>query len=322
MSSEGNAEQTKITMQSLITVMADLLPFLKDKDVFEVYVNPDNKIWIDSLGKGRIFTGKTTPPEKTKGIILSVAALSKQIVSPLRPVLDADIPGNAYFPKCRFEGNLPPVVPSPTLNIRKHPEKIFTLEDYVEQGTLSEVQYEVLIEGIKAKKNIIAAGGTKSGKTTFLNAILQEISKYNDRVIIIEDTPELQCRAKDCVQMRATAEFTMSDCLRQVLRMTPDRIVVGEVRSGEALALLDAWSTGHGGGCSTVHSNSARDTLIRLENMTARVSRNPQQATIAQAVDYIVYLKNFGVTRKVQEIIEVLGYDTATKSYQYRSLSA
>lgn len=321
MSIEGLAEQNRITMDSLIAIMKDLLPFLQDKKVFEVYVNPDCKIWVDSLGEGRHFTGKTLPPEKTKGIIYGVAALSKQLVTPSRPVLDADIPANAHFPKCRFEGNLPSVVPSPTINIRKHPETIFTLEDYVRQGTLSEMQYQVLIDGIKTKKNIIAAGGTKSGKTTFLNAILQEISKYNDRVIIIEDTPELQCKAEDCVQMRATADFTMEDCLRQVLRMTPDRIVVGEVRSGEALALLDAWSTGHGGGCSTVHSNSAKDTLLRFENMTARVSRNPQQATIAQAIDYIVYLKNFGTVRKVQEIIEILGYDTGTKQYQYRALS-
>jgi len=322
MSSEGNSERYRITMDALITSMKDLMPFLKDKKVFEVYVNPDHKIWVDSLGKGRVYTGKTIPPEKTKGIILSVAALTNQIVAPNRPVLDADIPKNPYFPKCRFEGNLPNVVPSPTLNIRKHPETIFTLEDYVKQGTLTETQYRVLIDGIRKKKNIIAAGGTKSGKTTFLNAILNEISKLDDRVIIIEDTPELQCTAKDCVQMRATAEFTMEDCLRQVLRMTPDRIVVGEVRSGEALALLDAWSTGHGGGCSTVHSNSAKDTLLRLENMTARVSRNPQQATIAQAINYIVYLKYTGNTRKVQEIIELLGYDSVTKKYSYRSLAS
>ena len=121
--------------------------------------------------------------------------------------------------------------------------------------------------------------------------------------------------------MRATDTFPMEDCLRQVLRMTPDRIVVGEVRSGEALALLDAWSTGHGGGCSTVHSNSAVDTLLRLENMTARVSRNPQQATIAQAVHYIVYLKYIGNTRKVQEILELEHWDPASKKYIYHEVT-
>ena len=137
---------------------------------------------------------------------------------------------------------------------------------------------------------------------------------------MIEDTPELQCKAADCVSMRTMRTFTMSDCLRSVLRMTPDRIVVGEVRGGEALALLDAWSTGHGGGCSTVHSNSAKDTLLRLENMTARVSQNPQQATIGQAVNMIIYLKYIGNRRIVEEIIEVNGYDTARKEYNLKKL--
>ncbi len=112
----------------------------------------------------------------------------------------------------------------------------------------------------------------------------------------------------------------MSDCLRSVLRMTPDRIVVGEVRGGEALALLDAWSTGHGGGCSTVHSNSAKDTLLRLENMTARVSQNPQQATIGQAVNLIIYLKYVGKRRIVEDIIEVNGYNAAKKEYNLKKL--
>jgi P-type conjugative transfer ATPase trbB len=317
----SNSERYNITMDALITSMKAIMPFMQDKNVFEVYVNPDGKIWTDSLDKGRSYTGKNISPEDTRGIILNVAALTDQLIKAERPALDADIPSNSFFPKCRFEGNLPGIVASPTLNIRKHPETIFSLQDYVKQGTLTEKQYDFLVEAIHQKKNIIAAGGTKSGKTTFLNAILAEISKLDDRVILIEDTPELQCSAEDCVQMRATDTFPMEDCLRQVLRMTPDRIVVGEVRSGEALALLDAWSTGHGGGCSTVHSNSAVDTLLRLENMTARVSRNPQQATIAQAVHYIVYLKYIGNTRKVQEILELEHWDPASKKYIYHEVT-
>ena len=317
----SNSERYNITMDALITSMKAIMPFMQDKNVFEVYVNPDGKIWTDSLDKGRSYTGKNISPEDTRGIILNVAALTDQLIKAERPALDADIPSNSFFPKCRFEGNLPGIGASPTLNIRKHPETIFSLQDYVKQGTLTEKQYDFLVEAIHQKKNIIAAGGTKSGKTTFLNAILAEISKLDDRVILIEDTPELQCSAEDCVQMRATDTFPMEDCLRQVLRMTPDRIVVGEVRSGEALALLDAWSTGHGGGCSTVHSNSAVDTLLRLENMTARVSRNPQQATIAQAVHYIVYLKYIGNTRKVQEILELEHWDPASKKYIYHEVT-
>lgn len=311
----------EITLKTLITTMYEILPFMQNKNVFEVYVNPDGKVWIDTLGKGRIFSGKILSPAETKQIILNVAALTDQLITEEKPVIDADIPCNKYFSKCRFEGNLPNVVPNPTFNIRKHPEKIFTLEDYVQNGALTENQYKALIKSIHTKKNIIAAGGTKSGKTTFLNAILAEISKLNDRVILIEDTPELQCSAADCVQMRTTRTFSMEDCLRQVLRMTPDRIVVGEVRSGETLALLDAWSTGHQGGCSTVHSNSARDTLLRLENMIARVSKNPQQSTIAQAVDIIAYLKLVGNVRRIQEIICINDYNNATGCYEIEQLT-
>ena len=261
------------------------------------------------------------PATQAKQIILNVAALTNQLVTEEKPALDAEIPANNFFDKCRFDGNLPMIVPAPSINIRKHPKKIFTLEDYEAQGILSKIQHSIILEAIQNKKNIIAAGGTKSGKTTLLNAILAEISKLNDRVILIEDTPELQCTATDCVSMRTTRTFTMSDCLRSVLRMTPDRIVVGEVRGGEALALLDAWSTGHGGGCSTVHSNSAKDTLLRLENMTARVSQNPQQATIGQAVNLIIYLKYLGNRRMVEDIIQVEGWDSAKKEYHLKKIA-
>ena len=314
-----NQETFQITMNTLANCMSEIMPFLQDENVFEVYINPDGKVWTDSF-RGREYTNVKMTATQVKQIILNVAALTDQLVTDEKPALDAEIPKNNYFDKCRFEGNLPGIVLSPTLNIRKHPKKIFTLEDYVKQEILSEKQQEIIVKAIHEKKNIIAAGGTKSGKTTLLNALLAEISKLNDRVILIEDTPELQCTAADCVSMRTMRTFTMSDCLRSVLRMTPDRIVVGEVRGGEALALLDAWSTGHGGGCSTVHSNSAKDTLLRLENMTARVSQNPQQATIGQAINMIIYLKYLGNRRIVEDIIEVNGYDAVRKEYILKKL--
>ena len=310
----------EITMNTLASCLDKIIPLLKDENIFEVYVNPDGKIWTDGY-RGRENTGLKITAAQAKQIILNVAALTNQLVTEEKPALDAEIPANNFFDKCRFEGNLPMIVPAPSINIRKHPKKIFTLEDYENQGILSEIQHSIILEAIQDKKNIIAAGGTKSGKTTLLNAILAEISKLNDRVILIEDTPELQCSATDCVSMRTTRTFTMSECLRSVLRMTPDRIVVGEVRGGEALALLDAWSTGHGGGCSTVHSNSARDTLLRLENMTARVSQNPQQATIGQAVNLIIYLKYTGNRRMIEDIIEVDGWDAVKKEYCLKKIA-
>jgi type IV secretion system protein VirB11 len=185
----------------------------------------------------------------------------------------------------------------------------------VNDKIMTEGQKQVILQAIHERKNIIAAGGTKSGKTTFLNAILAEISKEPDRIVMIEDTRELQCSAEDYLPLKVTDARDMNDLLRDTLRATPDRIVVGEVRNGEALALLKAWNTGHDGGCSTVHSSSAMQTLERLEEMVMEVSKSPQQSTIAGAVDVIVYLRRYGNSRIVEEILGVDGYDRERQKY-------
>ena len=293
----------------------ELIRLMNDDAVFEVIANPDGKIWIDTFDRGRVDTGIVLEAGQIRQIIFDVAALSDSVISDTFPLLEAEIPDSRLFDRSRFQGELPDVVPAPDFNIRKHPKKVLSLDDYVKQGTMTTRQKAIIITAIQQKKNIIAAGGTKSGKTTLLNAILQEISKLPDRVIMIEDAPELRCTAKDHVSLRTMPNVTMDHLLRATLRKTPDRIVVGEVRGGEALSLLDAWSTGHRGGCSTVHSNSAMDTLIRLENMTSRVARNPQQFTISRAVDIIIYLKYEHLKRRIEEIISVESYDYVRHEY-------
>ena len=205
---QDNNETFEITMMTLANCMSEIMPLLQDESVFEVYINPDGKVWTDGF-RGRECTEIKMSAAQVKQIILNVAALTNQLVTEEKPALDAEIPQNRYFDKCRFEGNLPGIVLSPTLNIRKHPKKIFTLEDYVKQGILSEKQREIIIRAIRDKKNIIAAGGTKSGKTTLLNALLAEISKLNDRVILIEDTPELQCTAINHLSMKTIITSTI-----------------------------------------------------------------------------------------------------------------
>lgn len=293
----------------------DMLKLMNDPDVFEVYLNPDQLVWIDTHKSGRVLTDIKLEPARSAQIIKAVAALSDQVIDRNQPALAAEIPDSELFDSCRFQGELPFIVPFPSFNIRKHPKTVLTLDDYVAQGTMTEAQKDVIINAILEKKNIIAAGGTKSGKTTLLNAILVEISKLPDRVVMIEDTPELRCTAKDCISLRTMPEVSMDKLLYYTLRKSPDRIVVGEVRSVEALALLDAWSTGHSGGCSTVHSNSAADTLLRLENMTSRASQTPQCITISRAVNVIIYLKYQHLKRRIEEIISVDGYDAVKKEY-------
>ena len=298
----------------------ELIRLMNDDAVFEVIANPDGKIWIDTFDRGRVDTGIVLDAGQIRQIIFDVAALNDSVISEAFPLLEAEIPDSRLFDRSRFQGELPDVVPSPDFNIRKHPKRVLSLDDYVKQGTMTTRQKSIILMAIQQKKNIIAAGGTKSGKTTLLNAILQEISKLPDRVIMIEDAPELRCTAKDHVSLRTMPNVTMDHLLRATLRKTPDRIVVGEVRGGEALSLLDAWSTGHSGGCSTVHSNSAMDTLIRLENMTSRVARNPQQFTISRAVDIIIYLKYEHLKRRIEEIISVESYDYVRHEYITRTI--
>lgn len=302
------------TLAALVSVMGErLLSFMTDDNISEIMLNSDGTVWIDTFDQGCIDSGLKMESMQGKQIIYFVAALSGQVVDTDKmPYLEAEIKGGSLFANCRFQGELPTIVDAPSFNIRKHSKQIFTLDDYVTQGTMTERQKEALLEAIRTHKNIIAAGGTASGKTTMLNAILQEISKSTDRVILIEDTPELQCTAKNHQNLRTKEPgVDMDRLLRITLRKSPKRIVVGEVRGKEVLTLLTAWSTGHRGGCSTVHSDSALDTLYRMEDMASE----PLQARIGRAIDLVVYLRMNGVKRVVEEILQVDRYDKSSQEY-------
>ncbi len=298
-----------------------IMHYMHDDNVTEVIVNPDGKLWIDTFDRGFVNTGVELSGEATKRVIYAVADLSRQVIELKEdPSLQADIPASHLFSNCRFQAELPPIVTGPSFNIRKHSKTVFTLDDYVEQGTMSMEQREAIIQAIKNKQNIIAAGGTASGKTTLLNAILAEISKLGERIITIEDTKELKCAAENTVALTTTDTVDMDNLLRKTLRLSPNRIVVGEVRGKEAMTLIDAWSTGHRGGCSTVHSDSAIETLFRIEGMISRVSLSPQQASIARAVNVIVYIRKHATCRRVEEVVCVDTWDKADGEYRIHSL--
>ena len=165
-------------------------------------------------------------------------------------------------------------------------------------------------EAVADRQNILIAGGTSSGKTTFTNALLAVMAGLNDRVIILEDTVELQCHTDDHVQLRtAPGMVSMAALVRSTLRQRPDRIVVGEVRGAEALDLLKAWGTGHPGGIATLHANSAYGALMRLEQLTLEAASVPPRALIADTVNVIVFLAGRGAGRRVREIARVTGLD-------------
>ncbi|OPX93481.1 MAG: putative conjugal transfer protein [Pelotomaculum sp. PtaB.Bin104] len=208
---------------------------------------------------------------------------------------------------------MPPIVPAPVFTIRKKALLIFTLDDYVSQGIMTERQKAAILEAVHSRQNILVTGGTGTGKTTLVNAVLNEIAATHDRIVIIEDTLELQCSAPDTVFLRAKEGVaTMNDLLRASMRLRPDRIVVGEVRGPEALSLLKAWNTGHPGGCATVHANSARAGLTRLEQLIQEAVITVPKELIAEAVNIVIHIERCGHGRKIREIARVGGISNNT----------
>ena len=293
----------KISQQRYLEMLktalgAEIMQLLSDNDVIEIMVNPDGAIYVDSLVKGKYpFTG-TMQSTQTTNVIKLVAAFHNQIANEQHPNIAAILPIRA----ARFQGWLPPVVRQPTFNIRKRALRIFTLEDYVKDNIINAEQKDILQMAINERKNILIVGGTSSGKTTLANAILHELYQSNERIIILEDIPELQLTAKDVVFMQTTPEVSMRDLVKGVLRMRPDRIIVGEVRDGSALELIKAWNTGHPGSISTLHANSATDSLLRLEDLIREVIPIVPKHLLQNAIDLIVHISRDNKGKRQIEI--------------------
>ena len=277
---------------------------LTDPAVIEVMVNPDGRLWIDRHGDGRIDTGERLEASEAERIIRLVASHIGQECHRDRPVVSAELPETGE----RFEGLLPPVSPSPCFAIRKPARVLYRLSDYVDAQIMTPLQAKALREAVEAQKNIVVVGGTSSGKTTLVNALLAEVAESGDRVILIEDTRELHCAAEDCVSLRTKPGVAaLADLVRSTLRLRPDRIIVGEVRGPEALDMLKAWNTGHPGGITTLHANSAHAGLYRLEQLIQEVVVTVPRRLIAEAIDIVVFLKGRGSGRRVDTVAALEG---------------
>jgi type IV secretion system protein VirB11 len=290
---------------------------LKDKDVVEIMLNSDGKIWIEAHGKGMYEAGVMNRP-MAESLLGTIAAALGTTITRESPILEGELPLDGS----RFEGVIPPIVAFPTFAIRKKAIKVFPLSDYVASGTLTQNQVDKIEELVVAHKNILIVGGTGSGKTTLTNAVIDAITRLTpkDRLNIMEDTSEIQCNTPNKVILRSSATVSMQMLLKVMMRMRPDRIIVGEVRGGEALALLKAWNTGHPGGIATVHANNAEAALVRIEQLIAEVSQNPMPQLVAEAVNAIISIKRVPQGRKVEEILLVDGYDATKDKYLFRNV--
>ena len=279
---------------------------LADASVLEVMVNPDGRLWIDRASIGRADSGVRLGTAETERIIRLVAAHVRREVTDKAPIVSAELPDTGE----RFEGIMPPVAPGPCFAIRKPAEVPYRLADYVAARILTTPQASLLSQAVRDRRNIVVAGGTSSGKTTLVNALLAEVAALGERVVILEDTRELRCAAQDVVALRTKPGVAvLADLVRSTLRLRPDRIIVGEVRGPEALDMLKAWNTGHPGGLTTVHANSAAAALTRLEQLVQEAVVTVPRALISEAIDLIVFIKGRGSERRVESIVELTRLD-------------
>lgn len=285
---------------------AAVLQALEAPDVVEVLANPDGRLVLDRQGSGRADTGLRLEAAARERVIRLVADFVGEPVTREDPRLSGVLPGGE-----RFQGFLPPVCAGPAFSIRKRPTVVWTLEDYVAQQVLTPGQAAVLRGAVAGRRNILISGGAGSGKTTLANALLAEPAFAGDRVFLIEDTPELQCSAWDLVAVltrRHPKVIGVADLVRDALRMRPDRIVVGEMRDGAAaLETLKAWNTGHPGGLSTLHANSAVEALQRLDDLLGEVLAKPARRMVARAVDLVLHLSRRPQGRVLEPIVVLEG---------------
>ena len=282
--------------------------YLEHPSIVEVMLNPDGRLWIDRLSGGLEDTGLRILPADAERIVRLVAHHVGVEVDGGSPRVSAELPETGE----RFEGLIPPVAQAPCFAIRRPAVAVFTLDDYVAAGIMGGEEAALLKTAVDDRKNILVVGGTSTGKTTLVNALLAEVAKTDDRVVLIEDTRELQCAAPNLVALRTKdGAASLSDLVRSALRLRPDRIPIGEVRGAEALDLLKAWGTGHPGGVGTLHAGSAIGALRRLEQLIQEAVVTVPRALIAETIDIIAVLAGRGSARRLAELAEVKGLSPA-----------
>ena len=278
-------------LRSLEKALGEIvLGALREPDILEIMLNPCGSLWLERFGEPMRHVG-TLSPEQGRQVVSLVASALGTTITRATPVVEGELPLDGS----RFEGTDCPIAPGPSFTIRKKPSTIFTLDDYVEKGILDSTLLAFLHEAIRRKCNILVVGGTGSGKTTFVNAMIEALSRLcpDDRIVAMEDTCELQVSSPNRVMFRTSDTMGMQALTKISMRYRPDRIIVGEVRDGAALDLLKAWNTGHPGGIATLHADSSLDALGRLEDLVAERLTSPMHRLIARAINVIVfYSKN------------------------------
>jgi len=310
-----------------------ILPFLRpiehlilDPDISEIMVNGGSQIFIEKRGRLTQVPGITISEQALNAAVRNIARRLGDDISEEKPILDSRLPDGsrvaAVLPPCSIDGI--------TLTIRKFNTRHFTMTDLVENGTLTETTAQFLRDKIINRQNILISGGTGSGKTTLLNILADSIPD-DQRILLIEDTAELNIRKSNLVRFETRREqsglpaVTVRDLLKAALRHRPDRIIVGEVRGGEAFDLLQALNTGHAGSLCTLHANSARQAITRFADCVLQSGIElPHRAiltNIGSAVDLLVHIGRIKGRRTISEILAVESFDNEKQECRLRVLN-
>lgn len=272
-----------------------ILSGLQDDAVQEIQLNADGRLFFN-LPSGTEFKGVISE-EQRRSIIFGLAGLNHDVVTHEKPFLEGQLPYHDFFKGERFTAHIPPSSHGPGFALRKKPTHLWKLQDYISTQRLTTLQAEQLRQLVFRRKNILVCGGPGSGKSTVTNALIAEMVKETPthRLLILEDTPELQCEAQNHEFLRTTDTLSMQHLLKHTMRMSPDRILVGEVRGAEALDLLKAWNTGCPGGIATIHANGAKEAIQRLSDCAMEAGLiHPPLSLIQHTIDAVVFVESKG----------------------------
>lgn len=307
-----------VALQNVKMHMGPVYDLLLKDDINDVMINPDGRVWVESA-TGMMCTGHHISAEKRILIIQSMAHLCGRVVTEAQPVCTGILPET----HARFMAVIPPAC-QPNITLRLPPKQVLTLQHYIDTYSMSVEQARLLQGAVLGHQNVIIAGSTGSGKTSMCNVLLGLLDRSDERIIIIEDAGEIQSQNPNRVEIETDDKWLKpKDALKSTLRMRPDRIIMGELLDGEtALQLLMAWNTGHRGGLTTLHADSAQLAIYRFEQLLEMVTQNISRALIAQAVDVIVFMERgplFGgkKTRRVVDVATLNSTLDAHGHYQF-----
>ena len=303
-----------------------LLDAIRDKKIIEIMLNPDGSLWVEHYKKGMRNTKKIISPEQAERIMRKVAGIKGMTINFDNPILECEFP----IDDSRFEAMLPPIVEAPAFTIRKKADRIYTFKDYIKRGTMTEAQAKVICGAIRDRKNILICGGPGSGKTTFTNSCIRELTKivaHHERLIILEDVREIQCRAKNVVFMVTNLlspnPIDLQKLLYVAMRSRPDRIIIGEVRDRAMLALLKAWNTGCPGGLATIHANDTHSAIERCLSLAEEAGVVKPISLVLETIQIIVSVERDSKTmkRRIKSVSLLKGYNPKNGTFLFEELA-